>query len=135
MSLAIARPAKRNNVRTGNAVGETMIFEDVRVDAAVHRQKSIGKDGVFQLITGSTRPHGTPPYGARVYLAELCRVTSGHSMPNKAASVQRQDSRYFFSTMEHGRTLRSSTDVYSRRTAKIATLSSTSWCSLRRART
>ena len=84
---------------------------------------------------GSTRPHGTLPYGARVYLAELCRVTSGHSMPNKAPSVQRQNNRYFFSTMEHGHTLRSSTDVYSRSTAKSATLSSTSWCSLRRART
>ena len=138
-SFTLERPAKRSNVRTGTVVGETMILEDVCVDAAVYRQKLIGKDGVFSSCVrkcgGSTRPHGTLPYGAGVYLAELSRVTSGHSMPNKAASVRRQDSRYFFSTMEHGRTLRSSTDVYSRSTEKVQLCHRRSGLSLRRART
>ena len=37
-SFTLDRPAKRSNVRTGTVVGETMILEDVRVDAAVYRQ-------------------------------------------------------------------------------------------------
>ena len=49
-SFTLERPAKRSNVRTGTVVGETMILEDVRVDAAVYRRKIIGKDGVFQLM-------------------------------------------------------------------------------------
>ena len=49
-SFTLERPAKHSNVRTGT-VGETMIFEDVRVDAAVYRQQIIGKDGVFQLMS------------------------------------------------------------------------------------
>lgn len=44
------RPAKCSNVRTGTVAGETMILEDVSVDAATYRQKLIGKDGVFQAM-------------------------------------------------------------------------------------
>ena len=36
-SFTLERPAKRNNVRTGTVVGETIILEDVRVDAVEYR--------------------------------------------------------------------------------------------------
>ena len=91
-SFTLERPAKRSNVRTGTVVGETMILEDVPVDVLLCTAKNLlARMACFSSCArkcrGSTRPHGTLPYGARVYLAELCRVTSGHSMPNKAASV------------------------------------------------
>ena len=134
-SFTLERPAKRSNVRTGTVIGETMILEDVRVDAAVYRRKIIGKDCVFQL---TRQKMWWVHKGARYTTVRGTRVPCGTLSGDKrrfhakqGASVQRQDSRYFFSTMEHGRTQRSSTDVYSRNTVKSATLSSTSWCSLR----
>ena len=54
-SFTLERQAKRNNVRTGTVVGETMILEDVSVNAVVYRQNIIGEDGVFQLMRQKMR--------------------------------------------------------------------------------
>ena len=40
-SFTLEHPAKCSNVRTGTVAGEIIILEDVRVDAAVYRQKKI----------------------------------------------------------------------------------------------
>ena len=45
-----SRPAKRNNIRTGTVVGETIILEDVRVDAVEYRTKVVAKGGVFEKM-------------------------------------------------------------------------------------
>lgn len=49
-SFTLERPAKRSNVKTGTVVGQTMILEDVRVDATAYRQKIICKNGVFDCM-------------------------------------------------------------------------------------
>ena len=46
-SFMLERPAKCSNVRTGTVVGETMLLEDVRVDAEADRQKIVGNSGMF----------------------------------------------------------------------------------------
>ena len=42
-SFTLERPAKRNNIRTGTVVGETIILEDVRVNAVEYRTKVVAK--------------------------------------------------------------------------------------------
>ena len=49
-SFTLERPAKRNNIRTGTVVGETIILEDVRVDAVEYRTKVVAKGGVFEKM-------------------------------------------------------------------------------------
>ena len=49
-SFTLERPAKRNNIRTGTVVGETIILEDVRVDAVEYRTKVMAKGGVFEKM-------------------------------------------------------------------------------------
>ena len=121
-SFTLERPAKRSNDRTGTVVGETMILEDVRVDAAVYRQKIIGKDCVFQLMRQKMwwlhkAARYTTVRGTRV----PCGTLSGDKRrfhAKQGASVQRQDSRYFFSTMEHGRTPRVNRRVFAQHSKK-----------------
>ena len=48
--FTLERPAKRNNIRTGTVVGETIILEDVRVDAVEYRTKVVAKGGVFEKM-------------------------------------------------------------------------------------
>ena len=49
-SFTLERPAKRNNIRTGTVVGETIILEDIRVDAVEYRTKVVAKGGVFEKM-------------------------------------------------------------------------------------
>ena len=49
-SFTLERPAKRNNIRTGTVVGETIILEDVRVHAVEYRTKVVAKGGVFEKM-------------------------------------------------------------------------------------
>ena len=49
-SFTLERPAKRNNIRTGTVVSETIILEDVRVDAVEYRTKVVAKGGVFEKM-------------------------------------------------------------------------------------
>ena len=49
-SFTLERPAKRNNIRTGTVVGETIILEDVRGDAVEYRTKVVAKGGVFEKM-------------------------------------------------------------------------------------
>ena len=49
-SFTLERPAKRKNIRTGTVVGETIILEDVRVDAVEYRTKVAPKAGVFDKM-------------------------------------------------------------------------------------
>lgn len=49
-SFTLERPAKRSNVRTGTVIGETLMLEDVSVNATAYRQKIISKDGVFDSM-------------------------------------------------------------------------------------
>ena len=49
-SFTLEQPAKRNNIRTGTVVGETIILEDVRVDAVEYRTKVVAKGGIFEKM-------------------------------------------------------------------------------------
>ena len=49
-SFTLEQPAKRNNIRTGTVVGETIILEDVRVDAVENRTKVVAKGGDFEKM-------------------------------------------------------------------------------------
>ena len=49
-SFTLERPTKRNNIRTGTVVGETIILEYVRVDAVEYCTKVVAKGGVFVMM-------------------------------------------------------------------------------------
>ena len=49
-SFTLERFAKRSNIRTGTVVGESLMLEDVSVDARAYREKIINKDGVFDAM-------------------------------------------------------------------------------------
>ena len=49
-TFTLERFAKRSSIRTGTVVGESLILEDVSVDARAYREKIINKDGVFDAM-------------------------------------------------------------------------------------
>jgi len=49
-SFTAERLAKRSNAKTGTVAGQTMLMEDVTVDAAAYRTKVVGKAGVFDTL-------------------------------------------------------------------------------------
>ena len=49
-SFTLERPAKRNNMKTGTFVGETIILEYIRVDAVEYCTKVVAKGGVFEKM-------------------------------------------------------------------------------------
>ena len=49
-TFTLERFAKRSSIRTGTVVGESLMLEDVSVDARAYREKIINKDGVFDAM-------------------------------------------------------------------------------------
>jgi hypothetical protein len=49
-SFTVERLAQRGNKRTGTVAGETVIIEDVKIDAAAYVKKITGKGGVFEMM-------------------------------------------------------------------------------------
>ena len=49
-SFTLERPAKRSDIRTGTVMGETMMLQDVTVDAKAYCEKLITKGGVFDAM-------------------------------------------------------------------------------------
>ena len=92
-SFTLERPAKRNNIRTGNVVGETIILEDVRVDAVEYRTKVVAKGGVFEKMREvmwwfHTAARYKTVAGVRVPCGKLS-VASGDSVTTRVPSVQK----------------------------------------------
>ena len=77
--FAIERVAKRSNKATGTVAGETIIMEDVKVDAEAYRKKITGKGGVFEAVRKTmwwfkknAKHHGqpTPEAGKTLYMQQ-----------------------------------------------------------------
>lgn len=86
-SFTLERPAKRSDIRTGTVVGETMILEDVSVDAEAYRQKVICKDGVFDAMR---QKMWWFHQDARFTTVDGVRVPSGKLVSNKWQFTRRR---------------------------------------------
>ena len=70
-AFTLERLAKRSCKRTGTVAGETVIIEDVKVNAEVYREKVVGKGGVFEKMREKMwsfhKDSGEPQAGKELY--------------------------------------------------------------------